>query len=132
MAMPERDTVYNADGSRKNIYARDSNTSTGWVIGGIIVVALVVIAYFVFAGHSTAPTGVDVNATTPAVTQTAPAVPGPVANPSTTPAPMTAAPAPTTDATTPATPAPTAPATATPAPAAPAPPASNPKLHTSL
>ena len=58
MAMPDRDSVYNADGSRKTVYQAESGSSAGWVIGGIIVVALIVIAYFVFAGHSTDPTDV--------------------------------------------------------------------------
>src|SRR6185437_8700330 len=96
MAMPERDSGYNADGTRKTVYTRDNNTSAGWIIGGIIVVALIVIAYFVFAGHPTTPSGV--NSSAPATTS-APATPA-------TPAPSDSG-----TSTTPATPAPSAPAT---------------------
>jgi hypothetical protein len=137
MAIPDRDTNYNADGSRRDLYQMDGNTSAGWVIGAIIVVALVIIGYFVFAGRSTAPSGVNVNAT-PQTTTSAPAVPGPAdntASPNTNATPMTTTPSPAPAApdtsttpgasSTPATPAPAtpatpAPATPTTAPAAPA------------
>jgi len=126
MATPDRDTIYNPDGTKKTVYEQDYSSSTGWIVGGIIVVALVVIAYFVFSGRpATTPTGVEIN-NTPAVT--APATPGPAdkaAAPSTSNTPSTnatpatpATPAPSTDATKPATPAaPAAPATAPAAPA---------------
>jgi hypothetical protein len=134
MAIPDRDTNYNADGSRRDLYQVDGNTSAAWVIGAIIVVALVIIGYFVFAGRSTAPSGVNVNATTPQTTTSAPAVPGPADNTAspntnatpmtTTPSPAPAAPADTSTTpgassapATPATPAPAAPATAPAAPA---------------
>ena len=120
MATSDRDTVYNADGTKKTVYDQDYNSSTGWVVGGIIVVALVVIAYFVFSGHpATTPSGADTNST-PAVT--APATPGPAADKAATPSTSTT---PSTNATPMTTPATPAPATATPAtpataPAAPA------------
>ena len=128
MAMPDRDTSYNADGRRRDLYATESNSSAGWVIGGIMVVALIIIAYFVFAGRPTAPADVNVNST-PAITAPAtPVTPAPSANttaPSANTTPMISAPATPAPAT--ATPATPAPATTPSAPAAsgstPAPPA---------
>ncbi len=119
MAMPDRDTPYNADGSKRTVYETTDNRSTGWVIGGIIVVALLVIGYFVFAGHGGTPTSATVNDATPAVTAPAtPVVPAPsdtTTPPATSTTPMTSTPAPGTPSdttTTPSTPAPapTAPA----------------------
>ncbi len=88
MAMPERGTIYNEDGSRRNVYDRDNTRSTGWVIGGIIVLALIVIAYFVFASHPAQPTSDASNVSPPL---TAPATAGPTP-PADTTAPMTSAP----------------------------------------
>jgi cytoskeletal protein RodZ len=100
MATTERDTVYTNDGNR-TVYTRESN-GTGWLVGVIVVLALLAIGYLVFSANSGPSTTVDVNVPA-AVETTAPAM---------APAPMTEAPAPATEA------APMAPAAA--APAAPA------------
>lgn len=100
MATTERDTVYTNDGNR-TVYTRESN-GTGWLVGIIVVLALLAIGYLVFSANSGPSTTVDVNVPA-AVETTAPAM---------APAPMTEAPAPATEA------APMAPAAA--APAAPA------------
>ncbi|MEO8758930.1 MAG: hypothetical protein ABI398_14400 [Devosia sp.] len=101
MANPDRDTVYNNDGTTRTVYTRESN-STGWFVGIIVALALLAIAYLVFSANSQPATSpVEIN-NTPAVT--APVTP--VAPADTNATPMS--PAATT--TTPVVPAPTAPA----------------------
>jgi hypothetical protein len=133
MANPDRDNMYNTDGTKRTVYTRDSGSSTGWFVGIIVALALLAIAYLVFSANSQpSSTSTTVN-NTPAVT--APAAPAdnttaPAAgndNGAATTSPMTTAPATpaastggaSTATSTPAsTPAASAPATASSAPTA--------------
>lgn len=121
MAIPERDTVYTNDGVNRTVYTRPSGNNTGWIVGGIVAIALVLIGYMVYSANSNSSTSVNIDN---------PAVTAPATDPAIMPAPMTEAPAvdtntapmveaPATDAA-PVTEAPAveAPAPATPAPAA--------------
>jgi hypothetical protein len=114
MAVPERDTVYSDDGTKRTTttYTRESS-ATGWFVGIIVALALLAIGYLVFSANSGPSTTSTTVNNTPAVETPAPA---------TGTTPMTQAPATGTETTpmapateTPAAPAETAPATETPA-----------------
>lgn len=67
--------------------SRDNTSYTGWIIGGLVALALV-IGLFTMFGRNTATTNTATNTNRPATTTTtnAPAVPGPVtAAPATAP-----------------------------------------------
>lgn len=123
MAMPERDTVYTSNRTEHPVYTRESS-ATGWFVGIVVALALLAIAYLVFAAGNPPPTtNVDVNnapaietpapmvgapttgtETAPMIDQSAPATstPAPVEAPETTPSTM----APATDGAAPVTEAP--------------------------
>lgn len=89
MAIPERDTVYTNDGVNRTVYTRPSGSNTGWVIGGIVALALILIGYMVYSANTAPSTSVNID--NPAVTT-------PATDPAITPAPMTEAPAVDTNA----------------------------------
>jgi hypothetical protein len=130
MANPDRDTMYNTDGTKRTVYTRDSGSSTGWFVGIIVALALLAIAYLVFSANSQPSTNTTVNNTPAVTTPATPAAPAdnglnaPAAgndNGATTTSPMTTAPATGASAggasTVTSTPAASAPATASSAPA---------------
>lgn len=118
MADIDRDyTDRNRTTERERVYAVNSGGSAGWWIGGVLVLAVLIIGFIALSGGEPAPVDTvptAVESTTPPATETAPV---------TEPAPMTET-APATEEAAPAAeaaPAETAPATETaPAETAPA------------
>lgn len=109
MADIDRDYTDRNRTERERVYAVNSGGSAGWWIGGVLVLAVLIIGFIALSGGEPAP--VD---TAPAAVETTPA-------PAAEPAPMTeTAPAAPVEAPAEAAPAEAAPAEAAPAEPAPA------------